>query len=210
MKGRALHIMIVLGVAVVAILVVQRLEKDEPLQEMSQNPDSLLVYGTLPDFSLTNHLGKACGTRELIGKTWIANFIFTRCPATCPIQTTMMGKLQEQLSSRPEWKHIRLISFSVDPGYDTVEVLNTFAGEAGAQDDHWYFLTGPRSDIWQLSKVGFKLAVGEAQPDAASPLFHSPKMVLVDAQGSIRGYFDGMSEEGNANIGAALRMLFRQ
>ena len=52
--------------------------------------------------------------------------------------------------------------------------------------------------------------VGEAQPDAASPLFHSPKMVLVDAQGSIRGYFDGMSEEGNANIGAALRMLFRQ
>jgi len=212
MKSRALHIAIALGVVIVVLLVARRLENDRPLREtlQTQNPESLLVYGTVPDFSLTNHLGQVCGKQELIGHTWIANFIFTRCPATCPVQTMMMGNLQEQLSILPEWQHIRLISFSVDPGYDTVDVLNSYAGEAGAQDDHWYFLTGPRSDIWQLSKEGFKLAVGDTQPDAASPLFHSPKMMLVDARGRIRGYFDGMSAEGNAEIGEAAKALFRQ
>ena len=211
MNSRALHIAIALGVAIVVLLATRRLQDDRPVQEspQTQNPERLLVYGSVPDFSLTNHLGRAYGKQELIGKIWIANFIFTRCSATCPVQTMMMENLREQLSALPEWAHIRLISFSVDPGHDTVDVLNTYAGEAGVQDDHWYFLTGPRSDIWQLSKEGFKLDVGEAQPDAESPLFHSPKMVLVDAQGRIRGYFDGMSEEGNANIGEAVQPLLR-
>ena len=101
MNSRALHIAIALGVVIIVLLVARRLQNDRPLQEspQTQNPERPLVYGTVPDFSLTNHFGRAYGKQELIGKTWIANFIFTRCSATCPVQTMMMGNLREKLAA---------------------------------------------------------------------------------------------------------------
>jgi protein SCO1/2 len=45
------------------------------------------VWGTLPDFSLTNQGAEPYGAAQLEGRPWIANFIFTKCPSRCPIQS---------------------------------------------------------------------------------------------------------------------------
>ncbi len=154
------------------------------------------VFAELPDFSLIDQTGTAFGLNQLLDKVWIANFIFTRCPATCPLQTVHMARLQEQLSRDPLWEDIRLVSFTVDPEFDTPGVLQEYARQAEADDGHWKFLTGTRDAIWELSMKGFKIPVGENPPSSNQPLFHSPKLALVDRQGRIRGFYDGLSQAG--------------
>lgn len=168
--------------------------------------DALPVLVTIPRFMLADQEGDPFGTPQLRGRIWVANFIFTRCAGTCPTQTAQMRRLQEKLQSHPRGDRIVLVSTSVDPEHDTPEVLKDYGRKAGADLEQWHFLTGTRDAIWELSKDGFKLAVGENPGNAAMPLFHSPKLVLVDPRGRIRGFYDGLTPAGR---GALLKDLDR-
>ena len=151
------------------------------------------VLYALPEFSLTDQLSQPFGTHQLLGKAWIANFIFTR-GSSAASQTAGLADLQREVKRRPGWGDIRLITFTLDPEHDTPEVLHKYAAEAGAEEKRWRFLTGSREQLWQLSEQGFQLSVGG---DAGDPdtITHSRKLVLVDPQGHVRGFYDGESEE---------------
>ena len=164
------------------------------IPEPPHSPD-LPVLSTLPDFNLTDENGDAVTLDAFSGKLWIADFIFTRCPTTCPIQTAQMKQLQTRLQAYPQWSDTRLVSFSVDPEYDVPKILKEYGNAAGAEAGQWKFITGTREAIWKLSIDGFKLAAGESA-EGDGPLFHSTKFVLVDARGRIRGYYDGLTNEG--------------
>ena len=180
------------------------------LQGKAEDP-ALPVLGKVPDFALTDHTASPFGSARLDSGLWVANFIFTRCAATCPLQTATMAQLQERLKAKNLLQVITLVSFSVDPGFDTPEVLREYGKEYGADPDRWRFLTGSREEIWDLSKAGFKLGVGESPPESqAQPLFHSPRMVLVDGQRRIRGYYDGVSAEGLDEIEGAIDAVVRE
>jgi protein SCO1/2 len=180
------------------------------LRASDQEPTELPVLATLPPFSLTDESGQKFGTDQLIGKTWIGNFIFTRCPSTCPVQTANLTRLQRRLKKLDGWENIQLISFTVDPNYDTPDILADYAKRADADPEHWHFLTGSREDIWSLCKKGFKLAVADVPPKADNLIMHSPMFVLVDGQGRIRGFFDGTKQDGITAIFASLQQLLEQ
>jgi protein SCO1/2 len=112
------------------------------------------------------------------------------------VQTRYVKRLQEALRDEPAWTQVRLVSFTVDPQYDTPAVLRDYAERVGADPDHWFFLTGTREEIWQLSKDGFKLPVGDAPPGGDGPILHATKLMLVDEDGRVRGYYDGLSDAG--------------
>ena len=158
------------------------------------NPQPPILL-TLPAFELTDQEGRTFGSEQLRGKVWIANFIFTRCVLTCPVQTSHMAKLQQHLAQSAGWHDMALVSFSVDPEYDSPEVLTEYGTGYGADFSHWRFLTGDRSEIWDLSKNGFKLPVEERPMEVGLPLFHAPHLVLVDRQLRIRGFYNGMTDE---------------
>ncbi|MDA1016357.1 MAG: FG-GAP-like repeat-containing protein [Planctomycetota bacterium] len=157
-----------------------------------------------PQFELTDQLGTAFGAKESAGYVWVANFMFTRCTATCPRQTAKFEELQRRASRWDEWERIRLVSFTVDPENDTVERLREYAEIHHADPQHWKFLTGERADLWALSKDGFKLPVSNSATDTSVPITHSPLFFLVDSHGRIRGYYDGLSED---DFGKLLRDL---
>ncbi len=165
------------------------------------------VLGRVPQFKLTDQSGNAFGTRQLQGRCWLANFVFTRCAATCPMQTVRMSQLQKQLAKLNLGNDTYLVSFSVDPGHDTPEVLARYANRNEANKPQWRFLTGARDEIWKLSKEGFKLGVGQDTSGPDNPLFHSAKLVLVDHEGHIRGYFDGLTTQGIASAHRALQAV---
>ena len=193
------------GLLVVTLLLVagaaayQRLRRPEP-------PPTL---GQVPDFQLTNRDGRTVRLSDLAGKPWIADFIFTRCPASCPIMTTRMARVNRELSDDFDF---RLVSISVDPEHDTPEVLRRYAESFQAPDD-WLFLTGGRDEIFRLSKDGFKLGIddnpapaptGEPHPE---PILHSTRFVLVDGEGQIRGYYNAFSDEDLEKLERDLQAL---
>ena len=153
------------------------------------------------DFTLTDQDGRTVrpSDPELAGKVWVASFIFTRCAGPCPQVTATMVRLQNELADRPD---VRLLTFTVDPEYDTPEVLKKYAGRFGAHPDRWRFLTGPEADVYRLENDGFKIGATK-NPDAqASPgdaVSHSTLLAVVDRHGVVRGYFDGMADPSVEN-----------
>jgi enediyne biosynthesis protein E4 len=174
--------------------------------EVQKSSEPLIMHDA-PDFQLTDQTGKPFGSRELAGRAWVANFMFTKCKATCPRQTEKFEELQRRVARWPDQDRVRLISFTVDPETDSVEHLREYAEAHGADSDRWKFLTGPRADLWTMSRDGFKLPVSASVTDTSSPVTHSPLFVLVDGQQRIRGFFDGLSEEGFRKLLAGLRSV---
>jgi protein SCO1/2 len=141
------------------------------------------VYGKVPQFELTNQDDQAFDSHELDGNVWVANFFFCRCRSTCPEQSKQVAKLQKI-------DGVQLVSISVQPEFDTPANLRQYAQNYDADPSKWQFLTGARDSIWELSKKGFFLPVGDAPADEAEPIFHSSKLILVDADRQIRGFYE--------------------
>ena len=186
-RGLLWGLLVVVLLAVAAATAVQRWRRPEPPP----------VLGQVPAFSLTNRDGRAVGLADLAGAPWVADFIFTRCPASCPVMTARMAKLNREL---PEDLGVRMVSLTVDPDHDTPEVLQKYAASFKAPE-RWLFLTGNKEALFRLSKEGFKLGVEvNTQTDSIEPILHSTRFVLVDGLGRIRGYYDGFDEESMAKL----------
>ncbi|HEX5660733.1 MAG TPA: SCO family protein [Polyangiales bacterium] len=155
-------------------------------QKQSQAQGEL---GRVPAFALTDQLGKPFGSAQLAGRPWIANFVFTRCPSVCPLLTAKFKSLQSKLTDVPD---VQFVSFSVDPEHDTPPVLNEYAQKYDAGPS-WHFLTGPLDTIEKTVVSGFKIHIGDPKPSENDPtlveIMHGEHFVLVDAKGTIRGYY---------------------
>jgi protein SCO1/2 len=159
---------------------------------------SLPDYGAAPDFQLIERSGHSISKADLAGTVWIADFIFTRCPGLCPLLSTRMAMLQQKLhdtTGRP----FRLVSFSVDPEWDTPEQLQAYAARYQAHPTQWLFLTGSLPAMTEIVTKGFRLSLAPVPPEQQTPnrepIVHSDRLVLVDAFGKIRGYYHGSDEE---------------
>ncbi len=150
---------------------------------------TLPAYGKVPDFQLISQDGKPITRAMLRHQVWVAGFIFTRCPSICPLLTARTAELQTKLKTKN--LDIQLISFSVDPDYDTPARLLAYGKEHHADFDRWTFVTGNSEALQSLIVKGFKQALGAKQlrADGKEDILHSTRWVLVDAQGQIRGFY---------------------
>ena len=169
-------------------------------------PGAPKILLSLPDFELVDQQGQPFGTNQLRGRIWIANFFFTRCQTTCPIQTAKLAQFQRQAKNWPDWNRVRLVSLSVDPGHDTPTVLAEYARGYQADPAQWKFLTGPREALWKLSRDGFKLPVAD-DPQGQELITHSPRFILVDAEGQVRGFYDSQKDRDIRQMTIDLRYL---
>jgi protein SCO1 len=169
--------------------------------------EGLNRYGAVPEFSLVERSGKNISPADLRGQIWIADFIYTTCQDTCPMQSAVMSNLQEKWAGKP---NLKLVSFSVDPERDTPAVLAQYAERFNAHGDRWLFLTGDKDQITQLVQRGFRLsAVALTDGRNQEPvIMHSPRFVLVDRNNEIRGYYDSRDsaalERLNSDIAALI------
>ena len=156
--------------------------------------EGLQRYSSVPQFSLVERSGKITTLADLRGTIWIADFIYTTCQDTCPMQTAEMAQLQEDWKDRAG---LKLVSFSVDPEKDTAEVLSRYANRYKADSQRWLFLTGAKEEIGRLVQEGFRLSAvalsSEGKKD--SVIMHSPRFVLIDKQAQIRGYYDSRDQQ---------------
>lgn len=162
---------------------------------MRAQSQPLPKLGTLPEFTYTRQDGTPFGSAQLRGHPYVANFIFTRCPTVCPAFTRKMARVQKETDGfGPK---LQLVSFSVDPAYDTPERLAAYAQKHGANAARWSFLTGDYAALKDTVVNSFKISMGRESMDEADVLgiFHGNHFVLVDGTGEIRGYYESADDD---------------
>lgn len=167
-------------------------------------------FREVADFAFTNQLGETLNLEDMKGKIWIANFIFTSCAAECLVLSSRLAELQMQLKG---FDDVAFVSFSVDPQTDTPERLRDYSDRWHADSERWNFLTGDSSEIDSLVLNSFLLPVTrnpiEAGKLLSESLIHTDRMAIVDKNGIVRAYVNGLSQ-GSASDVARIVMQIRQ
>lgn len=154
---------------------------------MRQRP-RLPVLGVVPEFHLQDERGAPYANDAMFGHASVVDFIFTRCPSSCPRLTARMGELQARL--KKDGSAAKLVSFSVDPENDTPPVLAAYAAKAGADPGRWSFVTGPVDAVTRAVVLGFKMSAVKVYTGANDyDVTHGDWFVLTDGAGGIRGYY---------------------
>ncbi|WP_276502587.1 SCO family protein [Terrimonas pollutisoli] len=158
--------------------------------------EALPVIGKAKDhhignFQLVNQDGIVKTEKQWDGKIVVADFFFTHCPTICPKMTASMMRINEEFKNDGA---IWLSSFSVDPERDSATQLKTHADRFGIVTAKWDLLTGDKREIYKLARNSFMIVAtdGDGGPN---DFIHSEKLVLIDPQKRIRGYYDGTSDK---------------
>ena len=155
----------------------------------------------VPDFDFINQNGKRVSNNDYRGKAYVVEFFFTTCTTICPIMNNNLVYIQNNLRN---YKDFGIASFSINPEYDTVEVLKQYENEYGITNDSWNLMTGPQEKIYDLANNGFNLytASGSQFIDGFE---HSGYFALVDKEGYLRSRIDGLGNpmiyyRGSVNV----------
>ena len=167
----------------------------------SQPSQQLPKIGSIPQFEFIDSNGNTVTLDNLKGKVWVADFIFTTCTMACPMMTGNMNLVHKKFKKNDD---VRLVSISVYPEYDTPDVLKEYASQYDADTEKWLFLTGDESSVKNIIKDGFKIG------DFEEIIFHSEKFALVDKNGTIRAYYNGMKSEDMKQLKKDINALLKQ
>lgn len=107
-----------------------------------------------PGFSLLDERGRVVDQDTFKGKYTVVTFVFTRCPVPefCPLLSRKFARLQGLLEREGEELPVRLLSVSLDPLFDTPDVLSNYAQRVGADADIWRFATGELEEVGTLAR----------------------------------------------------------
>ncbi len=166
----------------------------------------------IPAWSLTDQDNAPYGSEQLRGKAYVANFIFTRCPSSCPRLTRKMAALATRL--RASGDRVRFVSISVDPEYDTPAKLKEFGARYGADWSRWRFVTGPFDRVLRAIDQGFRVSSGMTSPGSTAgsefdpyALAHSNHFALVDGQSQMRGAYSVEQDSGVERLALDIEAL---
>jgi len=177
---------------------------------------SMMEIGKVPKFSFVNQNNDTISNASYDGKVYVVEFFFTTCPSICPIMTTNMLKVQEAFMDETNFG---IASLSIDPDYDTPQVLKEYAEGYGATHPNWNFLTGTKADIFELSNTGFKIYAAENN-EIEGGFEHQGYFALIDKNGIIRSridgignpiiYYDGLEQEGVDMLITDIKKLLKE
>jgi protein SCO1 len=144
------------------------------------------------EFTYIDQKGEAFGLKDLEGKIWVADFIFTNCDDVCLPMTANMKKIQDQVKQEGI-ENIQFVSFSVDPTVDTPKVLTDFGKMFSADFSNWHFLTGyPQVQIEEFALETFKTIV--KKPESGDQVIHGTSFYLMDGEGKVMKDYTGLAE----------------
>ena len=161
----------------------------EPLPYLLVNNERKKV----PDFKFINQNEKLVSNKDYLGKVYIVEFFFTTCTTICPIMNTNLVHIQNSFTA---FHDFGIASFSINPEYDTSQVLRLYAQDNGITNPNWNLMTGDRNEIYKLANDGFNLYTA-ASSDFVDGFEHSGYFAIIDKEGYIRSRVD---EFGNPKI----------
>jgi protein SCO1/2 len=164
-------------------------------------PDT--IYHTVPDFSLLDQNGAPVTQSSFNKKIVIVDFFYTHCPSVCNI---VSDNIKTLLSEYEKNKLICFVSVTVDPKNDSPAALRNYAKRFGPSDK-WLFLTGDTSTVYNLARKGFLV---DALQTGSGEFIYSDKLILMDSDKHIRGYYTGASTADVSRLDDEIKVLISE
>ncbi|WP_461100186.1 SCO family protein [Spirosoma luteolum] len=185
--------------------------RGEPRMGLVRQPDGSertdTLFHRIPPFRLLDQDSALIDQSVVKNKIYVASFFFTRCGTVCPKISSQLTRVQDIFAENPG---IVFLSHTVDPEHDRPAQLRAYAKRYDAIPGKWYFLTGSKADIYNLAMTGYYLPAVDAGVKAGKPdetFIHSEKLVLVDRDGIVRGFYDGTDKEDVDRLVLEIRVL---
>lgn len=169
----------------------------------------------VPDWEFTTQDDSLLSNQELMGNITLVNFFFSTCPSICP---AMNYNVQQVLDRFKNYDYFKVVSFTVDPEHDSVEVLKAYEKTIGGTPGKWYFLTGDQAEIYRTAADHFLSAMEDEAAEGG--FLHSQNLVLVDwdghirsgtdEQGNLRGVYDGLSPQSINELKSDIKVLIAE
>ena len=186
-----------------------RTSEAEPLSYIILNKKARKV----PDFLMRNQDSLYISSEDFLGKVYVVEFFFTRCPSICPVMNKNMKRLDMAFGLRDDFG---IASFSIDPEHDTPTVLKKYASLFEIQSPNWHFLTGEKPKIFDLANTGFNI-FASINPEVAGGFEHQGFFALIDKEGFLRSrvddfgnpivYYLGIEEENPIGLSGTEMLL---
>ena len=149
------------------------------------------VYQTIPAYRFIDQYGDSISNKNLDGKIYVADFFFTSCPSICPV---MQRNMLTVYNAYKTVNDIKILSFTIDPKYDSVSVLKNYADKLGVSGNTWWFLQGKKEDTYNLAEKNYLVSVRK-DSTVSGGYIHQGYFVLIDKKSRIRGAYDGTDQK---------------
>jgi len=165
-------------------------------------PDT--IYHSIKDFKLTDQNGNPVSLKNFDKKIVVVNFFYTNCPTVCKQINSNVNLLA---SAYDKNKMLSFVSITVDPQHDSAPVLKSYAGQFKPGSKKWMFLTGDTSTIYSLARNSFLV---NALSTGKDDFIYSDKLILIDQDKRIRGYYTGASDDEVSRLNDEIKVLIAE
>jgi len=163
------------------------------------------IYPTIPAFSFVNQDGEKVTNETFDGGIYVADFFFTTCPTICPKMKAELLRVYKEFEKEPK---VKILSHTIDPDHDSVEVLYDYAGKLQVTSPKWNFVTGNKDSIYTIAD-SYMISAEEA-PNEPGGYIHSGALILIDHNRNIRGMYDGTRPEDVDQLIKDIPVLLRE
>ncbi len=150
-----------------------------------KNPDTL---HSVDRFTFVNQLGEATSNETVKGKIFLVNFFFSSCAGICPKMMRNMQRVHEKFSANEE---VILISHTVMPWLDSLEVLKKYSERFNPVNGRWHFVTGDKAELYRIARQSYFVEEEPGFTKDSTEFLHTEHFVLVDRGGHLRGLYNG-------------------
>jgi protein SCO1/2 len=145
------------------------------------------LFHTVKPFCFVNQYNEKTTEETVKNKIYVTDFFFTTCQSICPIMSTELERVYKQFANR---KDVLILSHTVSPEEDSVNVLMNYAKLHGVKNKQWLFLTGDKKQLYDMARKGYLLNSEKGNGDE-DDFIHTQNFALVDKEKHIRGFYEG-------------------
>ena len=191
-KANYLLSLLLIPIALVVLYFVNE-EIQKPLRNLSYygkkkyTPDGDTGYHTVKDFKFIDQFNETVTEKTVENKIYIVDFFFTTCHTICPVMSTQMERVYKEFYNN---KDVMILSHTVDPEEDSVEVLARYADKHKVKNKQWLFLTGDKKRLYEMARQSYLLNAEEGD-GGEDDFIHTQNFALVDKERHLRGFYDG-------------------
>lgn len=166
---------------------------------LDSGDDAIAQVHQVGEFSLTNQHGDTVDSQTTEGKIYVTSFFFSTCPGICPTLKSKLSRVQEAYADN---ESVLILSHSIRPTSDTVQILKDYASANNITSANWHLLTGERDSIYQLAKQSYFASEDLGEQASLEEFLHTENLLLIDQDRHIRGVYNGLS---NASVSYLLQ-----